>query len=182
MATQALNADLETSIISTNRADLQGEVCRDWGLNGKTFMLGMNQRFGANSQAIRQLVDNVLPGEVCHAKARWIFRRSGIPKMGTWFGGKEEAGGGGLLDIGVHIADRNNLFLVGGSDPVSVSGATYSKFGHRGLGYGGWGKSVDEGLQFDVDDFASALDPYARRRHPDPGCHLGLSQRTRRRP
>ena len=123
--------------------------------SGKTFMLGMNQRFRAESQVIRNLVREGALGEVYHAKAFW-FRRSGIPKLGTWFGKKKLAGGGALLDIGVHLLDLA-LYAAGNFKPVSVSGATYTKFGNRGLGEGGWGMSEPTEMDFDVDDFATAL-------------------------
>jgi predicted dehydrogenase len=123
---------------------------------GKTFTLGMNQRFNAGSQKVRSLVEQGTLGEVYHAKAYW-FRRSGIPKLGTWFGNKQLAGGGALLDIGVHLLDLA-LWTIGNFEPVAVSGATYTKFGNRGLGEGGWGKSErDPNLVFDVDVFSSAL-------------------------
>jgi predicted dehydrogenase len=66
------------------------------------------------------------------------------------------AGGGALLDIGVHVLDVA-LHLIGSFDPVSVSGVTFTRFGNRGLGEGGWGKSEREHEGFDVDDFATAL-------------------------
>ncbi|MDA3961873.1 MAG: Gfo/Idh/MocA family oxidoreductase [Planctomycetota bacterium] len=123
--------------------------------NGKLFMLGMNQRYRTDSQKIRNLVSTGRLGEIYHAKAFW-FRRSGIPKLGTWFGNKDLAGGGALLDIGVHLLDLC-LHLSGNWNPVSVTGATYTKFGNRGLGEGSWGKSDKEDILFNVDDFASAL-------------------------
>ncbi len=126
---------------------------------GKLFLLGMNQRYREDSQKIRSLVEAGVLGEIYHAKAYW-FRRSGIPKLGTWFGSKAMAGGGCLLDIGVHLLDLC-LHTAGKWDPVSVSGATYTKFGNRGMGEGGWGRSDREDLAFDVDDFASALIRFA---------------------
>lgn len=121
----------------------------------KQFMLGMNQRYREDSQKIRALAKQGAFGEIYHAKAYWQ-RRSGIPRLGTWFGNKELAGGGCLLDIGVHLLDLC-LHTMGNFEPVAVSGSTYTKFGNRGLGEGGWGKSDREGITFDVDDFASAL-------------------------
>lgn len=123
--------------------------------HGKTLMLGMNQRFNKDSQIIRTLRRAGELGEVYHAKAYW-FRRSGIPKLGTWFGNKKLAGGGALLDIGVHLLDLA-LFLMDNFEPTSVSGATYTKFGNRGIGEGGWGSSDRSETVFDVDDFATAL-------------------------
>jgi predicted dehydrogenase len=122
---------------------------------GKVFMLGMNQRYRKESQQIRSLAKQGYFGEIYHAKAFW-FRRSGIPKLGTWFGNKDMAGGGALLDIGVHLLDLC-LHLGDLWNPVAVSGATYTKFGNRGLGEGSWGKSDKENIPFTVDDFATAL-------------------------
>lgn len=132
------------------------EVAAAAKASGKVFMVGMNQRFREESQKIRSVVEQGVLGEVYHGKAFW-FRRSGIPRMGTWFGSKELAGGGALLDIGVHLLDLC-LFCMDNFEPVSVSGQTYTKFGNRGLGEGGWGKSDrQDDMVFDVDDFASAF-------------------------
>ena len=118
-------------------------------------MVGMNQRFRSESQTIRNLAQEGKLGEIYHAKAFW-FRRSGIPKLGTWFGNKAIAGGGALLDIGVHLLDLA-LYVADNFKPVTVSGSTYTKFGNRGLGEGGWGMSDREDIVFDVEDFATAL-------------------------
>ncbi|MEX0942416.1 MAG: Gfo/Idh/MocA family oxidoreductase [Pseudomonadales bacterium] len=66
------------------------------------------------------------------------------------------SGGGSLLDIGVHMMDLA-LYLMDNFTPVAVTGATYTKFGQRGLGEGGWGHSDREDLEFNVDDFATAI-------------------------
>ncbi len=119
------------------------------------FTVGMNQRFRADSQKVRELVRRGDLGNVYHSKAFWL-RRSGIPKLGTWFGNKALSGGGSLLDIGVHLLDLA-LYVMDRFDPVSVTGQTYSEFGHRGLGEGGWGYSDRSETGFDVDDSATAL-------------------------
>jgi predicted dehydrogenase len=123
--------------------------------SGKHFMLGMNQRFAPPVQRARQLVEQGRIGRPYHCKAYWR-RRTGIPGIGSWFTRKELSGGGGLLDIGVHMLD-NALYLLDNFRPRSVSGATYTEFGNRGLGEGGWGMSARAGEQFDVDDFATAV-------------------------
>lgn len=122
---------------------------------GLTLSVGMNQRFNPDSQKIKAAVEAGELGEIYHAKAHWR-RRTGIPKMGTWFGNRELAGGGALYDIGVHMLDLA-LYCMGNFEPVTVSGVTYSKFGPRGLGEGGWGMSDKSDISFDVDDFASAF-------------------------
>jgi predicted dehydrogenase len=126
---------------------------------GRVFTLGMNFRFNRSSQVTKALIERGDLGEIYHAKAFW-FRRSGIPKLGTWFGHKALAGAGCLYDIGVHLLDLT-LYLLDSFEPISVSGATYTKFGHLGLGGGSWGKSDREGLAFDVDDFATGLIRFA---------------------
>jgi predicted dehydrogenase len=122
--------------------------------SGKIFMLGMNQRFAEEPQKIKALAEKGYFGEIYHSLAFWR-RRGGIPKQGTWFGHRALSGGGCLLDIGVHMLDLC-LYIMDNFEAESVSGSTYSKFGQRGLGYGGWGRSDAEGLAFDVDDLASA--------------------------
>lgn len=123
--------------------------------NDRTLMLGMNQRFERNVQRARRLVETGRFGDIYHVKAFWR-RRAGIPRMGSWFTNKSVAGGGALLDIGVHVLDVA-LHLLDNFHPVSVSGATFTRFGNRGLGEGGWGRSEREFDTFDVDDFASAM-------------------------
>ena len=123
--------------------------------SGKHFMLGMNQRFAAPVQRARQLVRQGRIGRPYHCKAYWR-RRTGIPGIGSWFTRKRHSGGGGLLDIGVHMLD-DALYELGDFDVHSVSGATYAEFGPRGLGEGGWGLSERPDARFDVDDFATAI-------------------------
>jgi predicted dehydrogenase len=122
----------------------------------KTLMVGMNMRYSNEAQTVRTLVGRGELGEVYHTKAYW--RRSmGAPKFGTWFVNKALSGGGCLLDIGVHILDLG-MYLSDSWDPVAVSGQVYGKFGHRGIGEGGWGKSDRrKNIKFDVDDFATAM-------------------------
>jgi predicted dehydrogenase len=123
--------------------------------NNRILMLGMNQRFTRQSQTIKALVERGEMGEIYHAKAFW-YRRTGTPKFGTWFCRKDMAGGGALLDIGVHLLDLC-LHLMANFQPESVSGSVYTKFGNRGLGEGSWGMSDKDGTLFDVDDFATAF-------------------------
>ena len=124
--------------------------------SGKVFALGMNQRFVESCQKIKTLTEKGILGDLYHGKAFWR-RRVGIPKLQTWFGNKPLAGGGALLDIGVHLLDLC-LYTMDNFEPEAVSGVTYTKFGNRGLGEGGWGISDrNPKLKFTVDDFASAL-------------------------
>ena len=157
LAIQALNAGKHVILDKPFAMNLDeaNAVAAAAKASSKLFTLGMNMRFREDSQKIKSLVDAGALGDLYHAKAYWM-RRQGIPKIGTWFGNKELAGGGCLLDIGVHMLDLC-LYTLNNFDPVSVSGATYTQFGQRGMGEGQWGQSDREGLAFDVDDFATAL-------------------------
>jgi predicted dehydrogenase len=124
--------------------------------SGKLFMVGQNFRFNGDTQTAKQVVDAGTIGEIYHAKTSWS-RRAGIPRIGSWFTQKRFAGGGCTYDIGVHALDRC-LFLMGEFDAAAVSGQTFAKFGPRGLGNGGWGRSeIDASAPFDVDDLSIAL-------------------------
>jgi predicted dehydrogenase len=119
-------------------------------------MVGQNFRFNGDTQTAKQVVDAGTIGEIYHAKTSWS-RRAGIPRIGSWFTQKRFAGGGCTYDIGVHALDRC-LFLMGEFDAAAVSGQTFAKFGPRGLGNGGWGRSeIDASAPFDVDDLSIAL-------------------------
>jgi predicted dehydrogenase len=122
----------------------------------KILMLGMNQRYRQDAQVVKTIVERGELGEIYHAKAYW-YRRMGSPKFGTWFVNKKLSGGGCMLDIGVHYLDLA-LHLMDNWEPVSVTGQVYGKFGHRGIGEGGWGKSDRSSkIKFDVEDFATGL-------------------------
>lgn len=131
------------------------EVIRVSKETGRVFTVGMNQRFNEDSQKIKAIAKTGALGEIYYAKAYW-FRREGIPKLGTWFGNKALAGAGAINDIGVHLLDLC-LHAMDNFEPVSVFGTTYTKFGNRGLGEGGWGISDATESTFDVDDLASAM-------------------------
>ncbi len=124
---------------------------------GKRLMICMSQRFRGASPALRAMVERGELGEIYYARSTWI-RRRGVPVIhfppggsmgrGEWFVSRDEAGGGALFDIGVHMFDLA-WWLMGNPRPATVSAATYRKL---------W---VDEfarrGIRFDVDELASAL-------------------------
>jgi predicted dehydrogenase len=122
----------------------------------RLLMVGQSQRFAPAVQTLRQLVERGVLGEVYHAKAVWL-RRSGIPRIGSWFTQRKFAGGGCTYDIGVHVLDQT-LYLMGEFTAVTVSGQTFAKFGPRGLGDGNWGLGeIDPRKPFDVEDASVAF-------------------------
>jgi predicted dehydrogenase len=122
----------------------------------RTLMVGQNQRFTRSTQMAKMLIQRGDLGDIYHARCFWL-RRSGIPRIGSWFTQKKYAGGGCTFDIGSHVLD-NCLHLIGDFEAASVFGSTHSKFGARGVGEVPWGKSeIDPGKPFDVEDYGVAL-------------------------
>lgn len=109
--------------------------------NGRTLMYALVQRFGGNTQRLKQRIDAGELGDVYFGKAGYV-RRRGIPigKEG-WFVDKARAGGGALIDIGVHALDCV-WWLMGSPKPAEIMGAAYSHFGHL----------VPDNVTYDVDD------------------------------
>ena len=111
--------------------------------NGRYLMIALNNRFRTETQILKKLVEQGVLGEIYYAKTGWL-RRSGIPGPGTWFTRKSQAGGGPLIDLGVHMIDLTR-WLIGNPRPLSVVGATYARL-----------SDAVEGL-FDVEDLATAF-------------------------
>ncbi|MFW5977604.1 MAG: Gfo/Idh/MocA family protein [Halohasta sp.] len=119
-------------------------------------MVGFNNRFAAPVEVIKEHQANGRFGDLSHVEANYV-RRRGIPGRGSWFTSKEVAGGGSLIDIGVHAIDLA-LYFLDFPTITEVSGTTRSQFGSREeYAYVEmWGDdSGPEGL--DVDDSASAF-------------------------
>jgi predicted dehydrogenase len=121
----------------------------------RTLMVGQGLRFNRHTQMARLLIERGELGEVYHARWFWL-RRSGIPRIGSWFTQKQLAGGGCMLDLGSHMLDLG-LHLLGEFEVRSVCAQTYAKFGPRGYGEMNWGKGeVDAKRTFDVEDHGVA--------------------------
>lgn len=121
--------------------------------SGRTLAMNMQQRTRPEYAGVRRLFAEGSLGEVRYVNARW-FRRSGIPGFGSWFTRRELAGGGVLMDIGVHMLDVA-LWMLGFPEVSAVRGEVQSVHGPRGRGLGGWGAERHTAGVFDVEDFAS---------------------------
>ncbi|MWC30334.1 Gfo/Idh/MocA family protein [Paenibacillus sp. MMS18-CY102] len=121
---------------------------------GKTLIIAQQMRFSGLARAVKAVIDEGKLGRIYNVKSGWI-RKKGIPGWGSWFTRKELAGGGPLIDIGVHMIDLA-LHFMGGPRPVSVFGTTYAEFGPHKRGTGNWGTPNWEGT-YDVEDLATAL-------------------------
>jgi len=119
--------------------------------------VAFNHRQRGDIQKLKALIDEGRLGRPYYAKAWWL-RRTGIPTMGSWFTRAELAGGGPLVDIGVHVLDYA-LFLLGNPAVVAVSASTYDL-----LAAAGFGSSPDsdktgatDDRTFDVEDLATVF-------------------------
>lgn len=119
-------------------------------------MVGFNNRFANTVQVLKDRIDSGELGDITHVEANYV-RRRGIPGRGSWFTRRQIAGGGALIDLGVHAVDLA-LYLLEYPRVTEVSGIARSEFGSREeYAYlEMWGE--DAGPRgFDVDDSASAF-------------------------
>lgn len=138
------------------------EMYAEAAMQKRILTVGTHLRFTAPMQAVKAHVDAGFFGKIYAARTVWQ-RRNGIPGYGSWFTNHDLAGGGSLLDIGIHALDRA-LYLMGYPEPVTVSGASFAEFGPRAMGLGGWGSDILKpapGARYDVDDFSWAMVRFA---------------------
>jgi predicted dehydrogenase len=121
-------------------------------------MVGFHNRFCPAASLFQAYRDEGRFGDITHLEANYV-RRRGIPGTGSWFTSSDLAGGGALVDIGVHALDFA-LYLLGCPEVTEVSGVARTEFGAEadyadpdGFG-GGWS---DDAGTFDVDDSVSAF-------------------------
>lgn len=93
----------------------------------RVVQVGFVRRHSPNCQVLKSFIDAGELGDMYYAKAS-LIRRMGNP--GGWFADKEIAGGGPLLDIGIHVLDLA-WYLMGAPKAVTVSGNTYDVLGNR---------------------------------------------------
>jgi predicted dehydrogenase len=93
----------------------------------RVVQVGFVRRHFLNCQVLKSFIDAGDLGDIYYAKASCI-RRVGNP--GGWFADKDVAGGGPLLDIGVHVIDLC-WYLMGSPQATAVSGHIYSHLGNR---------------------------------------------------
>jgi predicted dehydrogenase len=119
--------------------------------------VGFNHRQRGDIHKLKDVIDAGRLGRPYYAKAWWL-RRSGIPGLGSWFTTAELAGGGPLVDIGVHVLDYS-LFLLGNPTITAVSASTYDLLASAGFGFSPHSTktSVAGSTGFDVEDLATAF-------------------------
>ena len=160
--------------------------CRAARKADRVLDVAFNHRQRGDIQKLKALIDEGRLGRPYYAKAWWL-RRTGIPTVGSWFTRRELAGGGPLVDIGVHVLDWS-LFLLGDPQVVAVSASTYDLLATNGFGAGSsggykgkTGAGDDETPTFDVEDLASVFMRLDGRRHAARRGQLGRAPPRRRR-
>ena len=121
---------------------------------GRVLEVAFNHRRRGDIEALKAAIDSGQIGRPYHARAIWL-RRAGIPALGSWFTNREMAGGGPLIDIGVHVLDYA-LHLFGEPTVTAVSAVTHSELGIRGRG-GAKSDKQHVGSEYEVEDLASLL-------------------------
>ncbi len=137
------------------RSSAEGEAMVRAATNaGRVLQVAFNHRQRGDVQVLKTYIESGGLGRIYHAKASWM-RRAGIPGMGGWFTSREMAGGGPMIDLGVHVLDMA-LYLLGEPELISVSAATYAELGPRGRGSRGDRTLVGAG-GYEVEDLATAF-------------------------
>ena len=113
---------------------------------GLTYAFSRQSRFNSKMLAVKRLVEEGTLGKVYFARAERV-RARGIPVgIGGWFLEKARAGGGAMIDIGVHALDAA-WYLAGCPRPVSVSAQVTQHFRH----------TLPAGTPYDVEDGGYAM-------------------------
>ncbi len=95
---------------------------------GKVLNIGVVNRFNNAVNKIKAMIEQGELGEIFHVYASFRSHRS-IPGLGGDFTTKAVAGGGVLIDWGVHFLDII-MYCCGDPQPVSVSSEQFSKLGN----------------------------------------------------
>ena len=120
---------------------------------GRVLQIAFNHRQRGDVQALKAYIETGALGRIYYAKAYWM-RRANIPSRGGWFMNRDLAGGGPLIDLGVHALDMA-LYLMDEPAVASVSANTYNELGTRGRG--GDGAFPLDGSKYQVEDLATAF-------------------------
>lgn len=119
-------------------------------------MLGVHNRFAPGVQKALAHRDAGDLGTIQHVRAQYI-RQSGVPRPGSWFTTESLAGGGALIDIGVHALDLA-LYVLDFPD-IKWASASTKELTDSDCEDGGWGvdwEDADSDETIDVERAATA--------------------------
>lgn len=125
---------------------------------GKILNIGVVNRFNDSVNLIKRYIDAGKLGEVYHVYVSFRSHRA-IPGLGGAFTTKAIAGGGALIDWGVHFLDIV-MYCCGDPAPVTVSGETFCKLGRDIPEYTYktmWAGPPVPGGTYDVEDSVAGI-------------------------
>jgi len=94
---------------------------------GLVYYFGRQMRFSPAMEAAKKLVKDRRLGEIYFAETMWVRSRGTPAGVDGWFTERSKAGGGAMIDLGVHAIDAA-WYLMGTPQPRAVSAQTYQKF------------------------------------------------------
>ncbi|EMA45520.1 Gfo/Idh/MocA family protein [Halobiforma nitratireducens] len=160
IATDALEADRHVLVEKPLAHNLESaeRIADVASRSDATAMVGFHNRHAASMAMFEEQHARGRFGELTHVEANYV-RRRGVPGPGSWFTDPDLAGGGALLDIGVHALDLA-LYALDFPELTEVSGVTRTTFGTREEyadpeGFGDNWESEAE--TYEVDDSVSAF-------------------------
>ncbi len=127
--------------------------------SGKVLNIGVVNRFNTAVNMIKDYITEGKLGEVYHVYVSFRSKRN-IPGLGGAFTTKAIAGGGALIDWGVHFLDIV-MYCCGDPQPRTVTGEAFSKLGvkMRDYVYEGtmWAGPPNYDGVYDVDDSVTGV-------------------------
>ena len=158
-AIAALEADLDVFVEKplAHSYEAAERIAAAEGESRGRVMVGFVKAFEAQFEDARARVADGELGTVYDIDATYV-RQRGIPQLGSWFTRKEVAGGGVLIDAGVHTLHLA-LSILDFPEVETASASMESAFGTKPdyTYLSMWGGNPIEGGGFDVEDSVRAL-------------------------
>jgi predicted dehydrogenase len=106
----------------------QMQALHDKALNcGRIYYFGRQMRFSPAMETAKRIISERRLGEIYFAETMWVRARGTPSGIDGWFTDRSRAGGGAVIDLGIHAIDAA-WYLMGTPQPRAVSAQTYQKF------------------------------------------------------
>ena len=125
---------------------------------GKVLNIGVVNRFNDGVNELKKIIDEGKLGNIHHVYVSFRAHRS-IPGLGGAFTTKAIAGGGALIDWGVHFLDIV-MYCCGDPKPLTVTGEEFCILGKDMKAYNYkdmWAGPPDYNGTYDVDDSVTGM-------------------------